>query len=91
MKSSVELTNQAKKREENTVEREKLNDQVVEEVVGGSIVFNGDHTTCGHNCNNQYKVLDYDAVLQYIKDNCTKMPEKKMLANMLAAGLLKEL
>ena len=73
------------------MERERIDDMVAEDVVGGSIVFNGDHTTCGRNCNNQYKVLDYDAVLQYIKDNCTKMPEKKMLANMLAAGLLSEL
>ena len=68
--------------------RDVINENDLDKVVGGSIVFNGDHTTCGRNCNNQYKVLNYDAVLQYIKENCTKMPEKKMLANMLAAGLI---
>ena len=68
--------------------RDMINENDLDKVVGGSIVFNGDHTTCGRNCNNQYKVLDYDAVLQYIKENCTTMTEKKMLANMLAAGLI---
>ena len=70
------------------MEREKLNDIDTEEVVGGSIVFNGDHTTCGRNCNNQYKVLDYTAVDQFIKANCTKMSEKQMLSKMVAAGWL---
>ena len=73
------------------MEREKINENDLDRVTGGSIVFNGDHTTCGHNCNNQYKVLDYDAVQEYIKANCTKMPEKKMIANMVAAGLLQSL
>ena len=70
------------------MEREKINDQVTEEVVGGSIIFNADHTTCGRNCNNQYKVNDYNAVLKYIGDNRMSMSEKTMINNMLGMGLL---
>ena len=73
------------------MEREMINDQDTEDVVGGSIVFNGDHTTCGRNCNNQYKVLNYNAVQDYIKANCGSMSEKTMLSNMVNAGLLKSL
>ncbi len=70
------------------MEREQINDVTAEGVVGGSIVFNADHTTCGHNCNNQYKVLDDAAVQKYIAENCTKMTERKMISNMVEAGLL---
>lgn len=73
------------------MEREIINEVNTEEIVGGSIVFNGAHTTCGRNCNDQYKVLDYDAVDAYIKANCLTMTERKMLANMVDAGLLEEL
>ena len=73
------------------MERQQINDMDIENVVGGSIVFNGAHTTCGRNCNNQYNVLDYSKVLQYIAANYKTMSEKKMLANMLAAGLLSEI
>ena len=73
------------------MERERINDQATEEVVGGSIVFNGNHTTCGRNCNNQYKVLNYDAMLEYIAANCQHMSERKMLSNMLAKGWITEL
>lgn len=73
------------------MEREILNEVDVEQVTGGSIVFNADHTTCGHNCNNQYKVLDDDAVQSYIRENCTKMSERKMLSNMLDLGYIAEL
>lgn len=71
--------------------RELINDKLVEEVTGGSIVFNGDHTTCGYNCNDQYKVLDDDAVQEYILSHYKKMSERKMLSNMLEQGLLVEL
>ena len=73
------------------MERQQINDMDIEKVVGGSIVFNGAHTKCGRNCNDQYNVLDYSAVLQYIAANYKTMSEKKMLANMLAAGLLSEI
>ena len=71
--------------------RERIEDMEVEQVAGGSIVFNGAHTTCGHNCNNQYRVVDYDKCQDYIRANCTKMSEKKMISNMLAQGLLENL
>lgn len=69
------------------MERKEIND-LADEVVGGSIIFNAAHTTCGRNCNNQYKVNDYNAVLQYIGDNRMKMNEKTMIKNMLEMGLL---
>lgn len=68
--------------------REIINDTDIEQVVGGSIVFNGDHTTCGHNCNNQYKVLDYEKVDAYIKANCLNMTERKMISKMVELGYL---
>lgn len=72
------------------MERKEIND-LAEEVIGGSIVFNADHTMCGRNCNNQYRVLDYNAVLEYIGKNRMKMNEKTMLSNMLDLGLLANL
>ena len=71
--------------------REQLNDDYVVKVAGGSIVFNGAHTRCGHNCNDQYEVVDFDKVNAYIAANCTKMTERKMLASLVAQGLLIEL
>lgn len=73
------------------MEREAINDLDLDKVVGGSIVFNADHTTCGRNCNNQYKVLNYNAVLKYIGENRNNMNEKTMLANMVKAGLITSL
>lgn len=70
------------------MEREAINDLDLDKVVGGSIIFNGDHTTCGRKNNHEYKVLNYSAVQKYIDDNCTKMPEKQMMTNMVNAGLL---
>ena len=70
------------------MERELINEEVMEEVVGGSIVFNADHTTCGRNRNDQYAVLNYDAVLQYIAANYKRMREKDMINNMINSGLL---
>ncbi len=71
--------------------RELINENDVEKVVGGSIVFNGDHTTCGRDCNDQYKVLNYSAVIKYIAENRNNMSERKMLSNMVEAGLLANL
>lgn len=73
------------------MEREIIEEKLAEEVTGGSIVFNGAHTTCGRDCNNQYKVNDYNAVIKYIADHRHEMSEKKMLNNMVAAGLLSAL
>ena len=71
--------------------RDMINENEIEQVVGGSIVFNGDHTTCGRNCNNQYKVLNYSAMLEYIAANCQHMSERQMLNNMLAKGWITNL
>lgn len=70
------------------MEREEINELAAESIVGGSIVFNAAHTTCGRNRNDQYKVLDYDAVLAYIAKNRFDMTEKTMLSNMVDEGLL---
>ena len=71
--------------------REYINDKLAEEVTGGSIVFNGDHTTCGYNCNDQYEVVDYDDVQSYILSHYKKMSERTMIKNMVEQGLLVEL
>ena len=71
--------------------REAINDLDLNKVVGGSIIFNADHTTCGRKNNAEYKVLNYNAVDKYIKENCTQMSEKQMISNMIAAGLLAKL
>lgn len=70
------------------MERKMINDTAAESVTGGSIVFNGDHTTCGFNCNDQYKVLDYNAVINFIVQNRYDMTEKKMIKKMVELGLL---
>ena len=70
------------------MEREKLNDLATEEVVGGSIIFNADNTTCGRKNNHEYKVLNYTEVDKYIKTNCMKMCEKDMIKNMVNMGYL---
>lgn len=71
--------------------REQISDVDIEKVVGGSIIFSPDHTTCGRNCNNQYKVLNYSACNDFIADNCTKLSEKKMLAKMEDLGYISKL
>ena len=75
-------------KEDGIMDREKINDLDTEGVVGGSIIFNSAHTTCGRKNNHEYKVLDYPAVDQYIRDNCRKMSEKTMINNMIKAGYL---
>ena len=69
----------------------KLDDSALDLISGGSIVFNDDLTTCGRNCNNQYRVLNFDAILQYYDENLNKMPEKQMMENMLALGYIANL
>ena len=71
--------------------REMIDDMSVEQVVGGSIVFSTDHTTCGLNCNNQCKVLNYDACIKYIAENYKEKKEGEMLKNLVALGYLKKL
>lgn len=68
--------------------RENINEAGLDKVVGGSIIFNGDCTTCGYNCNDQYKVVNLQEVLNYMQANKDKMSERRMISNMLAAGYL---
>ena len=71
--------------------REMINENDIEKVVGGSIVFTPDHKTCGLNNNSQAKVNDYDACISYIRDNYETMSEADMLRNMAAQGLITRL
>ena len=70
------------------MERKAINDQELELVTGGSIIFNEDLTTCGRKNNAEYKVLDFDAILSYVRANRDKMPEKQMMTNMLQLGYI---
>lgn len=65
-----------------------LNDEDLNSVSGGSIVFNGDNSMCGLNCNNQCVVNDYDSVMQFIRENYTTMREADMMRAMVANGWL---
>ena len=71
--------------------REKIDDMSVEQVVGGSIVFSPDHTTCGLNCNNQCKVLNYDACIKFIGENYKDLKESEMMRKMVALGYIVKL
>lgn len=73
------------------MKNELINENALDEVVGGSIIFNGDNTTCGRHSNAEYSVLDYDSVIDYIRKNCSKMSEKKMINNMVDMGYLRAL
>ena len=68
--------------------REMISDQDLSSIIGGTIIFSTDHTTCGKNTSDQYKVLNFDAAIQYIVDHRLEMTEKTMLNNMVAAGIL---
>lgn len=70
------------------MERKMIDEQELDKVIGGSIVFNADHTTCGFNCNDQFKVENYTAVLSFIVQNRFEMTEKRMLKRMLEMGYL---
>ena len=71
--------------------REKIDDMSVEQVVGGSIIFSTDHTTCGLNRNDQCAVLNYDACIKFIAENYKEMKEGAMLKQMVALGYIKKL
>jgi len=71
--------------------REMIDDNSVEKVVGGSIVFSPDRSTCGLNNNNQFRVNDFNAIIQFIKENKTTMTERDMLKTMMSMGLITRL
>jgi len=71
--------------------RETINNTELEQVTGGSIVFTPDCTMCGYNCNNQFRVNDFDAALKYIKENKNTMDERSMLKAMMQMGYITRL
>ncbi len=71
--------------------REMINDKDIEQVVGGSIVFSTDHTTCGLNRVDQCKVNDYNKALQFVLDNYNTMSEKDIMRNLVAKGYITRL
>jgi len=73
------------------MERERITDVNAGEVVGGSIVFSPDRTTCGLNNNKQFKVNDFDAIIQFIRENKTIMTEREMLKTMMTMGYITRL
>jgi len=70
------------------MKREMIDEKDLGKVVGGSIVFNGDMTTCGFDCNNQYAVLDCDAALNYMMANIMSMDEHDILNNCVQMGYI---
>ena len=71
--------------------REEINENALKMIAGGSIVFNGDHTTCGYDCNDQYRVVDHDKCMSYMVKNIYTMDERDILSNCVALGYLEEL
>ena len=69
----------------------KLDDSELDAVSGGSIIFNEDLTTCGRNCTDQYRVLDFQGTIDYINANKYSMSEKQMIQNMVSMGYLANL
>ena len=73
------------------MDREMINEQDLGAVVGGTIMFSSDHTTCGRNKTGQYKVLNFSAAIKYINEHRLEENEKTMLQKMAAAGILSKL
>ena len=71
--------------------RQAIDDNNLDKVVGGSIEFSTDHTTCGLNCSNQCRVNDYNACIQFIRDNHQTMSERDMLRQMVSLGYITRL
>ncbi len=66
----------------------KLDDSALDGISGGSIMVSDDCTTLGRNCTDQYRVLDFNAVISYVNSNAASMSEKTMLANMESLGYI---
>ena len=59
------------------MERKMINDETLELVTGGSIIFNGDCSTCGRKSNDEYKVLNFDAILTMLKTTAVRCPKSR--------------
>ncbi len=73
------------------MERKIIDDADLQGVVGGSIMISEDGTTCGRNCDNQYRVMNLNAIIKFYNDNKNKMPEKQMMTEMLKLGYIANL
>lgn len=73
------------------MKREAINEKDLEKVVGGTIFFSEDHSTCGYFCDDQYEVNDFDACIDFIHANSGKMSERNMLKKMEAKGYISSL
>ena len=71
--------------------REIINEVDLEKVSGGSIVFTSDCKTCGYNCNNQFAVNNFNAVIAFIDANKAAMDEREMLKVMMQRGYITRL
>ena len=71
--------------------REIIDDNSTKNVVGGSIVFSMDNTTCGLNCSNQCAVNDYDAAIEYISTHYKTESEASMMRSMCSLGYITRL
>lgn len=70
------------------MKREIISNQDLNQVVGGTIMFSPDLSTCGKNVDNQYQVLDFDKAIDYINTHKLEMTERTMLQNMADLGYL---
>lgn len=73
------------------MERKKIDDEQLEGVVGGTIMFSEDRSTCGYFRTDQYRVNNFDAAVDFIRKNRGKMSENSMLKKMVQAGYLSNL
>ena len=71
--------------------REMINNENLSKIVGGSIVVSEDHTTCGLNCTNQFRVNDLDSLVSYVDEHKATMTEKEMLKAMAQLGYITRL
>lgn len=71
--------------------RELVEENNIEKVVGGSIVFTTDHSTCGLNRNDQCRVNDYDAAIGFIAENYKTLTEAEMMREMCKLGYITRL
>ena len=73
------------------MKREIINEKDLSNVVGGSIVFNEDHTTCGYDRNDQYRVIDHDKAMSYMVSKIGRMDERDILRKCVEKGYLEEI
>lgn len=72
--------------------RIELNDEMLDEVVGGNLTYTwfGGQGTCGLNNNNKWEFTDKDRFVSFMKDCMInkKMTDVETLQAMVAAGII---